>query len=509
MKLSSIYFQKPFTSHQRNSILLFLLSLIVALISGILLFQPAVIGNVSSFIINIGLDPLRAQLVSALLLTLATAFLGAIVGRRKLGAILGAWVVFSFGYLNGFIQIEMQPAYDPGGLLEPLDMGALTHTTITMTSLALLSAFCGAAIGIALSEVLLEPIYKLVQSQWYRYTHKEESKQQATIPYSQATAFTTFGSWLVALIMVALLVLASGATELFIYSPDIGLHTVPHISKPAITSIGTVTTSGSIPTNGTMVADSLVSPELGGQKRTILVYLPPSYNTPFGQNKHYPVLYLLHGSPGQAHDWFTAGKANQSADTLIALGKIPELILVLPDGNGQPGATSEWADSYDHRQLIESYVVNDVVKYIDSKYRTIPDTAHRAIGGLSMGGFGAANIAVHHPDVFGSVISLGGYYYAEGSIWGNNTVYMQQNSPADTIQANKQAWKLQIFLGAGTQDQPYYHDTQQFAQELDGLHIPYHLDIQSGYHSWTTWQKQMYNALLWLHWGSAVNAPGK
>src|SRR5438876_1765136 len=172
-------------------------------------------------------------------------------------------------------------------------------------------------------------------------------------------------------------------------------------------------------------------------------------------------------SVGQAYDWFTAGKANQSADTLIALGKIPELIMVLPDGNGRPGATSEWANSYDQRQLIESYVVNDVVRYIDSKYRTIPDAANRAIGGLSMGGFGALNIAVHHPDIFGSVISLGGYYYAEGGIWGNNAAYMQQNSPADVLPAKKQAWKLRIFLGAGTQDQPYYTDTQQFAQKLD------------------------------------------
>ena len=138
--------QIPSSFYQKQSILLFLLSLSTALVSGILLFHPTVIENVSSAIINVGLDPLRAQLIAALFLTLSTAFLGALLGRRKLGAILGAWVVFSFGYLNGFIQLEMQPVYDPGGLLEPLDMGALIHTSITMTSLALLSAFCGAAI---------------------------------------------------------------------------------------------------------------------------------------------------------------------------------------------------------------------------------------------------------------------------------------------------------------------------------------------------------------------------
>ncbi|MGZ6354913.1 MAG: hypothetical protein ACXWOX_10020 [Ktedonobacteraceae bacterium] len=151
MKSSSKDSQKPFTPDQKQSILFFLLSLIVALVSGIIFFHPEVMNNVSSAIIAVGLDPLRAQLTAALLLTLATAFLGALIGRRKLGAILGTWIVFFFGYLNGFIQLEMQPAYDPGGLLEPLDMGALIHTSITLTSLALLSAFCGAAIGMALS----------------------------------------------------------------------------------------------------------------------------------------------------------------------------------------------------------------------------------------------------------------------------------------------------------------------------------------------------------------------
>ena len=290
MKPSTTRSQIPFPFHQKQSIRLFLLSLTIALMSGILLFHPTVIGNVSSAIIGVGLDPLRAQLIAALLLTLTTAFLGAMFGRRKLGTILGAWIVFSFGYLNGFIQLEMRPIHDPGGLLEPLDMGALIHTSITMTSLAILSAFCGAAIGVALSEVILDPLYRLVQSLWYHYSHKEEETQLLYTPTSQATAFTTIGAWLVALAMIGLIVLASSATELFIYSPDTGLHTVPHIAKPAITQTDTSTVRETIPSFGTIVTDSLVSPALGGQRRTILVYLPPTYNTHIGQNKRYPVL---------------------------------------------------------------------------------------------------------------------------------------------------------------------------------------------------------------------------
>ncbi|MBV9229961.1 MAG: hypothetical protein JOZ18_11660, partial [Chloroflexi bacterium] len=194
-------------------------------------------------------------------------------------------------------------------------------------------------------------------------------------------------------------------------------------------------------------------------------------------------------------------KADQSADTLIAGGKIPELILILPDGNGRAGETSEWGNSFDGRQLMETFVAVDLVRYVDQHYRTVADAAHRAIGGLSMGGFGAMNIAVHHPDIFGSVISLAGYYHAEGSIWGNNAAYLQANSPADVLPEEKRAWGLHMFIGAATQDQPYYTDSLEFVQELAHLHIAYHFDLEPGYHAWNVWQIQLYHALLWLRWG--------
>ena len=108
------------------------------------------------------------------------------------------------------------------------------------------------------------------------------------------------------------------------------------------------------------------------------------------------------------------------------------------------------------------------------------------------------NIALHHSEVFGFVISLGGYYRAEGSIWGKNTAYIRANSPIDVLPYDKAAWQLHMYIGAATKDQPYYTDALQFVQELNRLHIPYHLDMQNGYHSWRVWQVQLYNALLWL-----------
>src|SRR4029077_4476137 len=134
-------------------------------------------------------------------------------------------------------------------------------------------------------------------------------------------------------------------------------------------------------------------------------------------------------SPGSDSDWITGGKVVQAANTLISLDRIEELILVMPDGNGHPGQSSEWGNSADGHQNIETYVADDLVAYVDAKYRTIPQSSERGIGGLSMGGFGATNIAGHDPNTFGFVISLGGYYRAEGSIWGKSPAYLRANSP--------------------------------------------------------------------------------
>ena len=471
-------------------------SFLLTLLAGVLLFHESIIIGPISTIIDLGIDEQRAQLIAALLMTTGAALIGAAGGKRKSGAVLGAGFAFCPGYLAGFIQQELQPAYDPLGNIEPLNSGALVHTAFVMIALALLCAFVGAAIGIALSEVLLDPLYDLVRFVRQRYAcnaHGGNTQLPNNISSRDKEARTARDLVLRhmgALALITLLVLASNASDLFIYSPDVGLRLPPTIQN------------AHGPAHGTIVRDEVVSATLGGQKKEFLVYLPPSYNTAQGQTKRYPTLYLLHGSPGRVSDWFTGGKADQAADTLIASGKIPELIMILPDGNGRAGQTSEWGNSFDQRQKIETYVSSDLVKYVDAKYRTLADAPHRAIAGLSMGGFGAMNIAVHHPDIFGYVSSLGGYYRAEGSIWGNNAAYMRENSPIEALPADKQAWHLQMYIGAATKDQPYYTDAKQFVQELGNLHIRYQFEVENGSHSWHVWQIQMYYTLLWLHWGS-------
>ncbi len=461
-------------------------TLLAALIGGYLLFTSSIQGNFVSTIIAIGLDPLRAQLTAALVLTMGAALIGALLGRRKLGAILGAGMVFSFEYLLGFIQLERQPVYDPGGNLEPLNRFAFAHTLAVLGALALVGAFIGAAIGDALSSVMFDPPYRLFRALLHQRMGDKLPAETLQHHKLDPTLAIQLAQWLGAMSMIALLILASSADTLFLFSPDVGLRTNSLLSQDG--------------TRSTLIQDSFASSALHGEKRPFQVYLPPSYNSPKGKLKRYPTLYLLHGSPGNDNDWVTAGKAPYSASTLIATGKIPELIMIFPDGNGRPGETSEWGNSSDKRQNIETYIATDMVNYVDHHYRTLANAAHRAIGGLSMGGFGAMNIAIHHPNMFGCVISLGGYYRAEGTIWGKNLDYIKANSPLETLAQTRKAWGLRIYIGAATHDQPYYDDTKEFASLLHRLNIPYAFDLQSGYHAWHIWEVQMYNALLWLQW---------
>lgn len=473
----------------------------VAVLSGVFLFTPSILGTLVSFMLTLGLDQLRAALVASLLMTTGAALLGAFIGRRKWAALLGATAVFSVNYLYSFIHLELQPVYDPGRNLEPLNMGNLVHTGSIMLALALLCAFAGSAIGGTLSEVVFTPFVHLLYVLKKRLFDISVQNtlllpRQKAAPARGKVVSALIRSWIAAVGMCVIVLLASGSGDLFIFSPDVGLH-----SFPVLHSHSGNGHTGNGTERGTIIQEHIVSTALGGQEKPFLVYLPPSYNTPVGRTRHYPTLYLLHGSPGNESDWLVGGKADQSADTLLALGKIPELILVLPDGNGRPGETSEWGDSFDHRQQMETYIAVDLVKYVDHKYRTIPQAPFRGIGGLSMGGFGATNIAVHHPTIFGRVISLGGYYRAEGSIWGNNRSYMQANSPLSVVPLTKSSWSVQMFIGGATNDQPYYTDSKEFVQELAKLHLSYSFDIQKGSHEWHVWQTQLYNALLWLHWG--------
>ena len=164
---------------------------------------------------------------------------------------------------------------------------------------------------------------------------------------------------------------------------------------------------------GRMETITIPAPSLAGNligdpaERKISIYLPPSYGT---SETRYPVVYYLPGFGDSGMLGFGAGK---ELEKLIASGAVNEMIVVIADGiNALDGSfyvnspvTGNWED----------FIAQDLVGYMDATYRTLPAAESRGISGHSMGGFGALNIAMHHPDVFSAVYSFSpGLFDANG-----------------------------------------------------------------------------------------------
>ena len=144
---------------------------------------------------------------------------------------------------------------------------------------------------------------------------------------------------------------------------------------------------------------SYSSPALHGHG-SFLVYLPKGYGS---STRHYPVLYLLHGN-GQRNTSFLEMGLQEALDRLIARHAIAPLIAVMIQGGG---GANNWRDLGSRRY--ESYVL-EVQELVDRALPTLPDRAGRAIAGYSMGGYGAANIELNHPERFAVVESWLGFF---------------------------------------------------------------------------------------------------
>lgn len=169
----------------------------------------------------------------------------------------------------------------------------------------------------------------------------------------------------------------------------------PAPATPASTPVALIEEVVGIPApslEGSLIKES--------DEQPVQVYLPPSYNH---SSLRYPVVYFLPGF-GSDPDGKNQDFSLEAIGSLMAEGSLKEMILVIPNGvNTLHGSfyvnspvTGNWED----------FIVKDVVGYIDSHYRTIPEASGRGISGHSMGGFAAIYLAMRHPDLFSAIYGL-------------------------------------------------------------------------------------------------------
>jgi enterochelin esterase-like enzyme len=250
---------------------------------------------------------------------------------------------------------------------------------------------------------------------------------------------------------------------------------------------------------GKAVRVEVASPALGGRRQPVDVYLPPGYAA--RPHRHYPVLYLLHGEPGRPGAFLSTVRMGVVEDDLVALHRAQPLILVLPFGSTGAFTDNEWANGVRPHEGWETYVARDLVRAIDGQFRTIRHGWARGIGGLSEGGYGAINIAIHHPGEFRLVESWSGYQIADRlpSIFGHDRRLLRANTPLATLAAAAPRLRRAhtfFWFYSGKDDDHFLAENEVFAAILAHDRISHRFYLVRGGHNWALWRGNAANAYL-------------
>jgi enterochelin esterase-like enzyme len=254
-----------------------------------------------------------------------------------------------------------------------------------------------------------------------------------------------------------------------------------------------------VKTRGTTQKISVMSAAIGRRAQAVYVYLPPGYAS--HPQRRYPVFYLLHGYPGRPQGAFLwTNQVGVDEDVLVAKHIVNPAILVMPYGATGFLDDKEWANGIGRGAGWETFVASDVVRAIDSRYRTIRNGRGRALGGLSAGGYGALNIGLHHPGEFDVLESWSGYVVADHvkSVFDDDRRLLRWNSPLLTLRASAPALRQAgtfIWLYIGSDD----HLTaanEAFDARLQRARITHRFNIFRGGHDWALWRAQTPNALI-------------
>lgn len=199
-------------------------------------------------------------------------------------------------------------------------------------------------------------------------------------------------------------------------------------------------------------------------------YLPPCYESL--KTSRFPVIYLV-TVPFEYRLDVTANSPMSLADRLIRAGKMPPAILIVPDDTVGFGY---------HISLAQ-----DLVPYVDGKFRTIPERSSRGVGGISHGGAIAARMAFQFSDEFGSLGILSGGI-ATGEI----------GTFENWITASSFGNQHRIRIDVGDQDTGILPLTLNLVGILDRNKLPYTFTVGQGNHDWNFWSPLMESYLLWF-----------
>jgi len=249
---------------------------------------------------------------------------------------------------------------------------------------------------------------------------------------------------------------------------------------------------GFVPTASEPDGGHLLSGTFPGTARAGYVYLPPGFNP----SDRYPVVYLLHGLPGSPSEYIDGTRLGDFADAQIAARTFRPFIAVIPAAGTSASYDGEWAGQW------ETALVTDIVPWVDAHLPTLATASGRTIAGLSAGGFGAIDIALRHPGLFGTAESWSGYFtpLRDGPFVDANSATLEAHNPTALVRQEaatlrRDGTRFFISTGPPHSRQIKPASSAAFAVELRGL------GIKVVYHSYASplgqWREQLDTGLLW------------
>ncbi|MDP2898430.1 MAG: alpha/beta hydrolase-fold protein [bacterium] len=234
--------------------------------------------------------------------------------------------------------------------------------------------------------------------------------------------------------------------------------------------------------HGTIHTETFVCKTTGITKKCC-VWTPPGCEK---SEQKYPVLYLLHGIGDDETGWRVKGSADNILDNSLAKGRMKPMIVVMPNGfvSGEKpneqieGGGIPWKQMPDS-QKFDDYLIKDVMRVVEGKYRIKGDREHRAIAGLSMGGGQSLEVGLNHLDLFSSIGNF------SGAVHRTNVVEKYPVlKDAKTLDA-----KLKVFYHACGKSDFLYEPNRKLVDDLTKGGVRHIYREMEGGHIWPVWKQ--------------------
>ena len=240
-----------------------------------------------------------------------------------------------------------------------------------------------------------------------------------------------------------------------------------------------------------------------GERLHFEVYLPPDYAT---STTRYPVLYVLHGLPSSPSAYTGMRFVERALDSL---GR--RAIVVLPQGARAGETDPEYVD-HGPGDRWATAIASELPRVIDARFRTIRSRRGRALIGISAGGYGAMQLALHHLGEFSVVESWSGYFHPTDPT-GTRTLDLgseERNVEADVhellpaVVGTLKSTKTFIAFYVGRGDQRFFAENETLNQELSKDGVPHVFRAYTGGHDQSLWERY---AASWLELALVHLAP--